>query len=457
MCAARSSPTTTPTGTWTRSLLRARLIAGVPADLIGSLTGLTEARFPVRGACPLRGRPRRAPVPEARAPRRERRQRDRVGRHRALDRHLHQRRRAGDRRERRRDRDGRAQPQARPPRRARGRLRQPLHLRAAREDERRARRSGTRVRGGVVARSRRRRGGRRRRRTWSSRFGRPAAARRGSTRSRSSTAGSCSRPPRSTAPTARTCCAAARRSARSCCSRRPSSRSACSRTSASRSTSAAAPTSASGQIDRRVLATLAFLSESGLSPTVSSLRCGHSYHTKSGNVSEHSSGNAVDISRVNGIPVLGHQEPGGITDQTFGGCMQLQGAFAPHQVISLFDDRRPDDGDGRSRRPHPRRLQARGHGRDRGERAGAEARTVAAADGPPARDPQPDRQTRGTVGARYGSTTAALPPPRRTGSAAASVFPPGRNSMPGDRADLGRRAEGVAVAESAAPGPRVSR
>src|SRR5687767_12667253 len=28
-------------------LLRARLIAGVPADLIGSLTGLTEGRFPV--------------------------------------------------------------------------------------------------------------------------------------------------------------------------------------------------------------------------------------------------------------------------------------------------------------------------------------------------------------------------------------------------------------------------
>jgi hypothetical protein len=92
-----------------------------------------------------------------------------------------------------------------------------------------------------------------------------------------------------------------------------------------------------GQIDRRVLATLAFLSESGLSPAVSSLRCGHSYHTKSGNVSEHSSGNAVDISRVNGIPVLGHQEPGGIADQTVRRLMQLQGAFAPHQVISLFE------------------------------------------------------------------------------------------------------------------------
>jgi Transglycosylase SLT domain/Peptidase family M23 len=92
----------------------------------------------------------------------------------------------------------------------------------------------------------------------------------------------------------------------------------------------------SGQIDRRVLATLAYLSESGLSPSVSSLRCGHSYHTKSGNVSEHSSGNAVDISRVNGIPVLGHQEAGGIADQTVRRLMQLQGAFAPHQVISLF-------------------------------------------------------------------------------------------------------------------------
>ena len=92
----------------------------------------------------------------------------------------------------------------------------------------------------------------------------------------------------------------------------------------------------SGQIDRRVLATLAFLSESGLSPSVSSLRCGHSYHTKSGNVSEHSSGNAVDISRINGIPVLGHQETGGIADQTVRRLMQLQGAFAPHQVISLF-------------------------------------------------------------------------------------------------------------------------
>jgi hypothetical protein len=92
-----------------------------------------------------------------------------------------------------------------------------------------------------------------------------------------------------------------------------------------------------GQINRRVLATLAYLSESGLSPTVTSLRCGHSYYTKSGHVSDHSSGNAVDISRINNIPVLGHQEPGGVVDHAVRRIAQLQGALAPSQVISLFD------------------------------------------------------------------------------------------------------------------------
>ena len=50
-----------------------------------------------------------------------------------------------------------------------------------------------------------------------------------------------------------------------------------------------------GQIDRRVLATLAYLAESGLKPTVSSLKGNHGLMTASGNVSQHSSGNAVDI------------------------------------------------------------------------------------------------------------------------------------------------------------------
>jgi hypothetical protein len=93
----------------------------------------------------------------------------------------------------------------------------------------------------------------------------------------------------------------------------------------------------SGQIDRRVLATLEYLAESGLKPGVTSLKCGHGFYTASGNVSEHSSGNAVDIATVNGIPILGHQEPGGVTEQTVRRLMQLQGTMAPHQIISLFE------------------------------------------------------------------------------------------------------------------------
>ena len=92
-----------------------------------------------------------------------------------------------------------------------------------------------------------------------------------------------------------------------------------------------------GQIDRRVLATLEYLAESGFKPTVSALKCGHSLMTTSGNISEHSSGNAVDISKVNGIPIIGHQDKGGITEQAVRRLMALQGTMEPHQIISLLD------------------------------------------------------------------------------------------------------------------------
>ena len=91
-----------------------------------------------------------------------------------------------------------------------------------------------------------------------------------------------------------------------------------------------------GDIDRRVLATLEFLSASGLRPTVTALHCGHSFLTASGNVSEHSSGDAVDIAKVNGIPILGHQGPGSITDITIRRLLTLQGTMKPHQIISLM-------------------------------------------------------------------------------------------------------------------------
>ena len=86
-----------------------------------------------------------------------------------------------------------------------------------------------------------------------------------------------------------------------------------------------------------MLATLAYLAESGLKPTVTSLKCGHGFFTSSGNVSHHCSGNAVDIAKINGVPILGHQEAGGITEQSVRRLMRLQGTMAPDQIISLLE------------------------------------------------------------------------------------------------------------------------
>ena len=93
---------------------------------------------------------------------------------------------------------------------------------------------------------------------------------------------------------------------------------------------------AHGLVDRRVLATLEILATSGLEPTVSSLRCGHGRLTSSGNVSEHVSGNAVDIAALNGVPIAGNQGPGSITELALKRLRTLQGPLEPHQIISLM-------------------------------------------------------------------------------------------------------------------------
>jgi hypothetical protein len=89
-------------------------------------------------------------------------------------------------------------------------------------------------------------------------------------------------------------------------------------------------------IDDRVLATLEFLRLSKFDPTVTALECGHSFFTTSGNVSEHSSGDAVDIAAINGTSILGHQGPGSITDDVVRHLLRLQGLTDPHQIITLM-------------------------------------------------------------------------------------------------------------------------
>jgi hypothetical protein len=94
---------------------------------------------------------------------------------------------------------------------------------------------------------------------------------------------------------------------------------------------------ASGQIDRRVLAVLEYLVSKGYRLTITSLKCGHSIMSASGYVSEHSTGDAVDIAVIDGVPVTGNQGPGTLTDQLIRDVLQLQGTMHPHQVISLED------------------------------------------------------------------------------------------------------------------------
>ncbi len=69
---------------------------------------------------------------------------------------------------------------------------------------------------------------------------------------------------------------------------------------------------------------------------MTTLHCGHSYLTASGNVSEHSTGTAVDIAAINGIPILGNQGKGSITDLVIQRLLTLQGTMKPHQIISLM-------------------------------------------------------------------------------------------------------------------------
>jgi hypothetical protein len=91
-----------------------------------------------------------------------------------------------------------------------------------------------------------------------------------------------------------------------------------------------------GLIDRRVLATVEFLSASGLDPTVSRLACGTSLTGAGGTGAAGATGTSVDISQINGIPIQGHQSAGSITDITIRRLLTLQGALKPNQIISAM-------------------------------------------------------------------------------------------------------------------------
>jgi hypothetical protein len=89
-----------------------------------------------------------------------------------------------------------------------------------------------------------------------------------------------------------------------------------------------------GTIDRRILAVIEFLSASGLDPTVSGLACDASPHGRTGVDAAGATGESVDISAINDIPILGHQGAGSITQITIRRLLTLQGSMAPDDIVS---------------------------------------------------------------------------------------------------------------------------
>jgi soluble lytic murein transglycosylase-like protein len=91
---------------------------------------------------------------------------------------------------------------------------------------------------------------------------------------------------------------------------------------------------AAGKVDSRVLAALAFLSRSGLEPTVSALRCTSPQFP--GSPAAGYSADEVDISAINGTAIAGHQGPETIADLTIRTLLTLPSEFVPHEIVSLM-------------------------------------------------------------------------------------------------------------------------
>jgi hypothetical protein len=90
-----------------------------------------------------------------------------------------------------------------------------------------------------------------------------------------------------------------------------------------------------GRLDRRVLAMLEYLSVSGLTPTVSGIKCDGPSPSANARPQIASTQVAVNISAVNGIPIAGHQGPGSIADTTVRKLLMLEGAARPREIVSL--------------------------------------------------------------------------------------------------------------------------
>jgi hypothetical protein len=90
------------------------------------------------------------------------------------------------------------------------------------------------------------------------------------------------------------------------------------------------------RVDVRVLVLVRYLRFTFKQVTVSSLFSGHRYYARPGVVSAHMYGLAADISAVAKTPIIGNQQPGGVTERAIKAILRLPSELQPQQVISLL-------------------------------------------------------------------------------------------------------------------------
>ncbi|HVR06142.1 MAG TPA: lytic murein transglycosylase, partial [Solirubrobacteraceae bacterium] len=88
-----------------------------------------------------------------------------------------------------------------------------------------------------------------------------------------------------------------------------------------------------GRIERPVLEALDLLLASGIDPTVSALRCGHSGEASAASLAAHAHGDAVTISALNGLAVRDHDGPGSLVELAALRLLTAPLAMRPVQIV----------------------------------------------------------------------------------------------------------------------------
>jgi hypothetical protein len=91
-----------------------------------------------------------------------------------------------------------------------------------------------------------------------------------------------------------------------------------------------------GRVDVRVIALIRYLRVTFRDITVTSLVSGHRFYARPNVVSAHIYGLGIDVAALGGVPITGHQEPGGVTEKAVKAILRLPAELQPQQVISLL-------------------------------------------------------------------------------------------------------------------------